>query len=63
MLDWAPVMRCQKTRSSSIGEMSPSIAGTALGKPANMASLEIVCCKFDVDIILDKIRLELVVFV
>ena len=56
-------MRCLKTRSSSIGEILSSIAGTALENPANMASLEIVWCEFDVDIIVDKIRLERVVFV
>ena len=63
MVDWAHSMRCRNTRSDSIAEMSPSTAGTALGKPANMASLEIVWCEFDVDIIVDKIRLERVVFV
>ena len=56
-------MRCWNTRSSSIGNISPSTAGTALGKPARMASLEIVWCELDVDIILAKIRLKLVVFV
>ena len=63
VVDWAHSMRCLKTRNNSIGEISPSIAGTASGKPANMASLEIVWCEFVVDIILVKIRLELVVFV
>ena len=48
-------------RNSSIGEISPSISGTASGKPSNMASLNIVWCEFNVDIILVKIRLELVV--
>ena len=46
-----------------MGDISPVIAGTALGKPASMASLEIVWCELDVDIILVKIRLKLVVFV
>ena len=62
MVDWAHSMRCLKTRSSSIDEILPSIAGTAFGKPANMAYLEIVWCEFDVDMILAKICLELVVF-
>ena len=44
-------------------DISPVIAGTALGKQASMASLEIVWCELDVDIILVKIRLKLVVFV
>ena len=56
-------MRCLNIRSSSIVEILPSIAGTALGKPASMASLEIVWCELDVAIILVKIRLELVVSV
>ena len=50
-------------RISPIGGILPSIAGTAFGKLANMASLEIVWCEFNVDIILAEIRLELVVFV
>ena len=43
--------------------MSPVIADTVLEKPASMASLEIVWCELDVDIILVKICLKLVVFV
>ena len=63
VVDWAHSMRCLNTRSNSIGDISPSTVGTALGKPANMDSLEIVWCEFDVDIIPVKIRLKLVVIV
>ena len=46
-----------------MGDTSPVIAGTALGKPASMASLEIVWWELEVAIILVKICLKLVVSV
>ena len=63
MVDWAHSMRCRNTRSSSMGDISPVIAGTALGKPVSMASLEIVWWELEVDIILVKSCLKLVVSV
>jgi hypothetical protein len=46
-----------------MGDISPVMAGTALGKPANMASLEIVWWELEVAIILVKSCLKLVVSV
>ena len=47
----------------AMGVISPVMAGTALGKPASMASLEIVWWELEVDIILVKSCLKLVVSV
>ena len=63
IVDRAHSMRCLNTRSSSIGEILLSISGTVSGKPANIASLEIVWCEFNVDILFANIRLKLVVYV
>ena len=46
-----------------MGDISPVIAGTALGKPASMASWEIIWWELEVAIILVKICLKLVVSV